>query len=81
MTLEPDVEELVKALMDERGISFKEAVNLAIRRGLSSGRTGASFSTPTFAMGAHPKVNLDKALRLAAELEDEEVIREIAARK
>ncbi len=81
MTLEPDAEELVKKVMAERGISFKEAVNLAIRRGLSPERTGASFSTPTFAMGAHPRVNLDKALRLAADLEDEEVIREIAVWK
>jgi len=31
-------------------------------------------------MGAHPRIDLDKALRLAGELEDDERARRIAAR-
>ena len=58
---------------------FKEAVNEAIRRRLSGERRGAR--TPTFGMGFEPAVPRDKALRLAAELEDEELVRKQAPRK
>ncbi len=80
VTLEPDVEALVKALMRERQISFKEAVNQAIRAGLRTpGPT--PVRTPTFAMGFEPAVRWDKALQLAGELEDDELVRRLAARK
>jgi hypothetical protein len=78
ITLEPDVEALVKRLMRERGLSFKEAVNTAIRAGAA--RPTSAFRTPTFDMG-EPLVDLTKALRLAGELEDEELLRRLAARK
>jgi hypothetical protein len=81
VTLAPDVEALVKRLMRERGMSFKEAVNYAIRRGLASAGEREPFSTPTFRMGFEPSIPWDKALRLAAELEDEELARRLAARK
>lgn len=81
LTLDPDTEALIKRMMRERGITFKDAVNTAIRAGLVSGVPSPPFSTPTFSMGAHPQVDLDKALRLAGELEDEEIAREIAARR
>jgi hypothetical protein len=32
-------------------------------------------------MGVRPGINLDKALRLAGELEDEEILRKMAMRK
>jgi len=81
ITLEPDVEALVRRFMRERGLSFKQAVNLAIREGLSPSSTERSFRTPTFRMGSAPGTSLDKALRLAAELEDEELARKLATRK
>jgi hypothetical protein len=81
ITLDADTEALVKRAMNERGLTFKEAVNEAIRAGLG-GRTSAKpFSTPTFAMGADPRINLDKALRLAGDLENEEIVHEMSARK
>lgn len=77
VTLEPDVEALVRDLMRRRGIGFKEAVNEAIRAGL--GRKGSKpFRTPTFDMG-EPAIPLDHALRLAADLEDEELTRRLDA--
>lgn len=79
MTLDPDVEALVKRLMRERGISFKQAVNEAIRAGASR-RRAEPFSTPTFRMG-EPLVPVEKALQLAGELEDEELVRRLALRK
>lgn len=74
ITLEPDVAALVRKLMDERGLTFKAAVNRAIRAGLSPGAGRADFSQPTFPMGA-PAVPLTKALIIAAELEDEDLSR------
>lgn len=41
---------------------------------------GASFKTPTFDLG-RPRVPLEKTLRLASELEDDELLRRMAARK
>ncbi|MGH2971483.1 MAG: antitoxin [Gaiellaceae bacterium] len=78
VTLDPDVEALVKRLMRERGLSFKEAVNTAIRAGAAGSRK--PYRTRTFDMG-EPLVDVTKALRLAGELEDEEILRRLAARK
>jgi len=79
ITLDPDVHALVRKLMRERGLSFKEAVNSAIRTGLSSA-PGQAKPTPTFDLG-EPRVPVEKALRLAGELEDEELVRKLALRK
>lgn len=77
MTLEPDVEALVKQLMRERGISFKQAVNEAIRAGAAR-RRRKRFVQPVRDMGP-PSVPLDKSLQLAGELEDAELMRRLAA--
>ncbi len=80
ITLDPDVHALVRKLMRERGIGFKEAVNAAIRGGLAPRRETAPSATPTFDLG-EPTVPLEKALELAGELEDEELRRKLALRK
>lgn len=82
VTLDADTEALVKALMRERGLTFKQAINEAIRRGLRPTATGdrRRFRTPSRKMGK-PIVPLDAALRLAGELEDEQLVRRLAARK
>jgi len=81
VTLDADVEALLKRIMRERGLSFKEAVNQALRAGLLDRTDGTPSSTPTFSMGFRPDIPFDKALQLAAELEDEELVRRLAARK
>jgi hypothetical protein len=80
VTLDPDVEALVRRVMRERGLTFKEAVNLAIREGLSASRKRQPFRTPTFRMGT-PRISLNKALQLSGELEDEEITRKLSTRK
>jgi hypothetical protein len=82
VTLDPDTEALINALMREQGITFKQAINEAIRRGLGGTRGGERrrYRTPTRRMG-QPAVPLDAALRLAGELEDEELVRRLASRK
>jgi hypothetical protein len=73
VTLDPDAEALVRRAMRERSLSFKDAVNLAIRRGLGSEPTTTPYRTPVRNLGV-PKVDLTKALRVAGDLEDEQLI-------
>jgi hypothetical protein len=79
LTLDPDTEALLSQLMRERGMTLKAAVNYAIRAGLA-GRQRPTFRITTVAMG-EPAVSLDKALRLAGELEDDQLIDRLAIRK
>ncbi len=71
VTLDPDVEALLKRAMRDRGLSFKEALNQAVRAGAAPRRSRRRTSLPTYDMG-EPLVDVTKALRLAGELEDEE---------
>ena len=82
MTLDPDVAAKLKAVARERGISFKQALNSAVRAGLGGGRRPKrAFKQYSQPMGLRPGFNLDKALQLAAALEDEEIARKLERRK
>ncbi len=80
LTLEPDAVVIVRRRMAERGLTFKQAVNDLIREGSQGTDESERFSTRTARMG-NPSVNLDKALALGGELEDEELIRKYRAHK
>jgi hypothetical protein len=80
VTLEPDTDAIVRRLMRERGLSFKQALNEAIRSGGRGRGSGRRFKTRTANLG-QPAIPVDKALRLAAELEDDELLRRLALRK
>lgn len=80
VTLDADSDAIVRRLMRDRGLTFKEAVNAAIQAGVVARPRGRPFRTPTYDMGA-PAIPVDKALRLAADLEDEVLIRKLAERK
>ena len=81
VTLDPDVDALVKRAMRERGLTFKAAVNEAIRAGMKDPRRrGSRRPFPVQDMG-EPLVDVTKALRLAGELEDEERARGLARGK
>ena len=77
VTLDPDVEVLVKRAMKDRGLSFKQAINEAIRVGMTASRPGTMPTFPSFDMG-EPMVDVTKAIRLAGELEDDELTRRLA---
>ncbi len=68
VTLEKDVEQIVRRRMRAQKVSFERALDDAIRDG-ARGRPLVEFRTETASMGA-PPVNLDRAPRFAAELED-----------
>ena len=80
VTLAPDTDALVRRLMRARGLTFGQAVNEAIRSGASRRRGQPVARTRTKPMGL-PTVPIDKALQLAGQLEDEELIRRLALRK
>jgi hypothetical protein len=76
VTLDPDVEAKLKATMRERGVSFKAALNDAVRAGLS----GQVAPRRRFRVKPAPlgvRVDIDKALTIAGEMEDEEILRKL----
>ena len=83
VTLDPDVEALLKRAMREQDRSFKEALNEAVRAGLR--RPAATASSPrfvqrTFRIG-RPLVDLTKANALVGELEDAELAARVTQRE
>lgn len=72
VTLDPDVEHLLQQRMKEKGVSFKRALNDAVRESAAD-RQPVRYETPTFDLGT-PTIDLTKALRMAGELEDEALI-------
>lgn len=81
VTLDSDTDALVKELMRVEGITFKEAVNRAIRTGLSPRRRARRFRQRTAVLGLNPAISYDKALQLATQLEDQEILRELSQGK
>ncbi len=62
--------------MAERKVSFKQALNDLVSEGQGRVTESERFETTVRPMGM-PKVNLDRAIRIAAELEDREIIRRL----
>lgn len=82
VTLDPDVRLLLQKTMRDRGLSFKETVNSALRAGLTQGRPAKRrFVQKTFALGAEQNFRWDKALATAEALDDEELMRKLSLRK
>ena len=80
--MEPDVQALIQTAMKERGISFKEALNSAVRSGLTQGKPKRSaFLQKSYSLGGGQNFRWDKALETAAALEDEELGRKFSLRK
>jgi hypothetical protein len=82
VTLDPDVQALIRKAMKERGLSFKDALNSALRAGLTTTKPAKQrFVQKTFSLGAEQNFRWDKALAAADALEDEELTRKLALRK
>ena len=81
VSIDPDLATKLRRIARERGISFKEALNSAVRLGVGSETTARPYRMPARPLGLRPGIDLDKALRLAGALEDEEVIRKLEERK
>jgi hypothetical protein len=83
VTLDPDVERLIREAMRKRAISFKRALNEAARSGLCGNprRRGGKFTQKSFRMGEAQQFRWDKALSASDALEDEELSRKLTLRK
>ena len=80
MTLEADTARLPRNAMQERGVSFQEALNQAIRAGLTQGpHRGDGYVQKSYSLGAEQLFPWNKTLAVAAGLEDGEILRKLAS--
>jgi Arc/MetJ family transcription regulator len=76
VSLDADTRLLVERAMQERGLSFKEAVNHAIRAGLGAAAAAPQAYTTPRALGP-ARVDVTKALALGERLEDAALVRRL----
>jgi Ribbon-helix-helix protein, copG family len=83
VTLDDDVAAKLKEEARRRKTSFKEALNSSVRRGLQAETPSAAapYRLKPRRLQVRPGVDLDRALSLAGELEDAEVMRKLSLRK
>ena len=67
VTLDPDVEQVVRERMAAKGVSFKRALNDAIRE--SAPRVDYRFETPSSRLGL--RIDLNRAGKILDEIEVE----------
>lgn len=75
LTIDEDVAHRIRELMRERDLSFKVAVNDLLRRGLRAEQVTEPYESPILELGVQPGIDLDKALVIAGELENAELVR------
>jgi hypothetical protein len=84
LTLDDRIAKALKSLAHRSGKPFKQVVNETLQSGLALRETPTPRPyrlKPASLGGVLPGINLDRALRLAAALEDEEIARELDLRK
>lgn len=82
VTLDPDVEALIRAAMRRNDRSFKETLNSAIRMALGMRPPeNRRFQQKTYSLGPEQNFRWDKALTAADALEDEELARKLSVSK
>jgi hypothetical protein len=81
--LDDDLLGQLKQRAQAEKLSLTRCINRLLRRALEAPerkRARPTFRQETFRMGA-PSIDLNKALSVATELDDEEVLRKLALRK
>ncbi len=82
VSIDPDLAAKLRRIARERDISFKEALNAALRAGLAAqAGTARPYRLRACRLGLRAGIELDKALRVASSLEDEETVRKLELRK
>jgi predicted transcriptional regulator len=80
--LDPDVDARLRAISRERGVPLRVVINDALRAALHpAARETTRYTVPTRRLGIKAGVDVDKALSLAAELEDDAISRKLELRK
>jgi hypothetical protein len=82
LTIDDDVLAKLKARAHERDLPLKQVVNETLRAGLDQpALRRRRYRVPELRLRARPGVDLDRALALAGELEDREIVRKLARGK
>jgi plasmid stabilization system protein ParE len=82
VTLDPDVDAALRRIARERGVSFKEALNETLRAGLGArAQAPRRYRLRPRRLGLRPGIDLDRALQLAAAMEDEATTGKLELRK
>jgi hypothetical protein len=81
LTIDDDLVAKLRRVAQERGLSFKQALNEALRQGLEQKPGSRRFRVKARRLDLKPGIELETALRGAADLEDEETIRRLELRK
>lgn len=82
VTIDADIAAKLRRIARERGVSFKDALNATLRAGIGSDSGAARpYRLRARALKLRPGIDLDRALRLATTLEDEEIVRKLELRK
>jgi hypothetical protein len=84
LTLDDRIAKALKSLAHRTGKPFKQIVNETLHAGLAAQETPRPRPyrlKPASLGGVLPGIDLDKALRLAAALDDEEIARKLELRK
>ena len=76
VTLDSDTQLLIERSMQERGLTFKQAVNEAIRAGFAPPAAERRAVTTARSLGP-ARVDLTKALSVAGELDDDALARRL----
>ncbi|MGH3545112.1 MAG: CopG family transcriptional regulator, partial [Mycobacteriales bacterium] len=61
VNLDSDVAARLHQAARQRGVSFKQVLNSAVRAGLTAENVARPYRTPARSLGLRPGVNLDKA--------------------
>ena len=76
ITLDPDVAARLSLLQRERGLSFKEAVNETLRRGLGADAgASAAYRMPVRALGVQSDVDIDRIRDQLSSMDDAQLDR------
>lgn len=80
--IEPGILKTLKREARKHNVPFRHLLNRLLRQGLAAPpeKPAEPYRLPTFSMGA-PLFNVDKALSVAASMEDEETVRKLLLRK
>jgi hypothetical protein len=83
VTLDEDVAAKLQEEARRRKTSFKEVLNSSVRKGLRASTPEAAepYRLNPRALRARPDIDLDRALELAGQLEDAEILRKLSLRK
>lgn len=82
ITIDSEIANALKREASERNISFDEALNNALRVGLGlPAKPRQPYRLKTYDMGAEPLGRWNKALQIAADLEDDEIARKMETGK